>query len=143
MLEVASCCLHQSFQGKALFCLRRSVCPCPLICHCTSVAEPSTSQEKKHRVSAVDQSTRAGKFPVVRTSRTVIQRRDQASCCRLRSLSQSLPLWCFRRESVLPPSSHCLVIQVVQEKLLSKTEFCCNHILIGKATSDCSIAIWC
>jgi hypothetical protein len=31
----------------------------------------------------------------------------------------------------------------VQSESRSKTEFCCNRILIGKATSDCSIAIWC
>jgi hypothetical protein len=31
----------------------------------------------------------------------------------------------------------------VQAKSHSKTEFCRNRILIGKATSDCSIAIWC
>ncbi len=57
MLEVALCCLHQSFQEKTSFCLRWSVRSRLLICGPTSVAEPSTSREKKLRVSAVNQAT--------------------------------------------------------------------------------------
>jgi hypothetical protein len=30
-----------------------------------------------------------------------------------------------------------------QAELQRKTEFCCNRILIGKATSNCSLANWC
>jgi hypothetical protein len=58
-LEVASCHHHRSYWEKASCCCCQSVHPCPLICRCTSVAKLSTSQEKKRRVSDINQSTRA------------------------------------------------------------------------------------
>jgi hypothetical protein len=57
-LEVALCCRCWSYKEKASCCCRQSVCLCTLICCCMLAAEPSTSQEKKHRVSAIDHSTR-------------------------------------------------------------------------------------
>ncbi len=59
LLEVVLCCRRQSYQEKALCCRCWSVCPRPLIFRCTSVAKSLTSWEKKHCVSAVNQSTRA------------------------------------------------------------------------------------
>jgi hypothetical protein len=58
-LEVTLCRLRRSYQEKASCHRCRSVCPRTLTCRCTKVAKPSTSQEKKRHVSAVDQSTRA------------------------------------------------------------------------------------
>jgi hypothetical protein len=58
LLEVALCLRHWSYQEKASCFCRWSVRPRLLTCCHTYSAKPPTSQEKKSRVSAVDQSTR-------------------------------------------------------------------------------------
>ncbi len=131
-LEVASCCCCWSYQEKALCCCRQSVRLCPLICRRTSVAKSSTSQEKKRCVSAINHSTRARYFAVVRTSRTIIQQRDQVSRCRLWSLSPSLSLWCFCHGSVLLPSSRCPVNQVFKPNCRAKQSFVAIVFWLGK-----------